>query len=569
MPTPAYPVLILGLDGATFDLILPWIEQGHLPTLGKLVSDGAWSRLQSTVPPITPCAWSSFMTGKNPGKHGLFDFWEPLPGGHQFRFTNASSRHAESLWGYLSRSGRRVGVMNVPMTYPPETVNGYIISGLDTPDEHSRYVYPDEVRQELHNQSIHYRLDIRHIGNMRTDRQRDHQLREHCEIESVRTQALRYLRQRHPSDFTMLVYTATDQIQHHFWHFMDPKHDKHDPQGAEKSRNAIRDVYKHIDGLIASVLEDQGDDTVVMIMSDHGFGPCTNVRVRLNQAFEREKLLAFMKEGTYGRSVRSLAAVCDRLLRSTLSAGVKRLIASLFPRLRVWFESLDEARLDWPKTIAYTNEISRCFPTIWLNHAGPGLEGGVSEAQLEEALKATEEALKRLTDPKTGRPAISNVYRTRDLYHGPYVKSAPDLIPSWWEDGFLLEQSVPGGPPALIVERSQTPIKGGVEFAASHRMDGVFIMAGGPTRRGHAFTGAQIIDVAPTVLYLMGLPIPGDMDGRPLFDAVDPAFVASHPPQYQQNGSPPAPAPSQEDTSYSEEEAELIAQRLKSMGYIE
>jgi predicted AlkP superfamily phosphohydrolase/phosphomutase len=509
------------------------------------------------------------MTGKNPGKHGLFDFWEPLPGGNQFRFTNASSRHAESLWSYLSRSGRRVGVMNVPMTYPPEPVNGYIISGLDTPDERSRYIYPEEVRHELHGNSIHYRLDPRYVGNMRTDRQREHQLREHCDCESVRTQALLHLRRKYPADFTMLVYTATDQIQHHFWHFMDPSHDKYDAQGAEKSQYAIRDVYKHVDGLIASILKEQGDDTVVIIMSDHGFGPCTNVRIRLNQAFERDHLLTFTKEGTYGRSVRALAAMCDRVLRSTLSAGAKRLIASLFPRLRVWFESLDEARVDWPKTIAYTNETYRSCPTVWLNHAAPGVEGGVPDDQLEAALKATEDALKKLIDPKTGKPAISNVYRTRDLYQGPYVKSAPDLIPSWWDDGFLLEQSVPNGSPDLLVERSQVPIKGGVEFAASHRMDGVFIMAGGPTRRGHAFTGAQIIDVAPTVLYLMGLPIPGDMDGRPLFDAVDPAFVASQPPQYQQNGSPPAPPPTQEDTSYSEEEAELIARRLKSMGYIE
>jgi predicted AlkP superfamily phosphohydrolase/phosphomutase len=533
------------------------------------MQDGAWSRLQSTIPPITPVAWSSFMTGKNPGKHGLFDFWEPLPGDKQIRFTNASTRHAESLWSYLSRNGRRVGIMNVPMTYPPEPVNGYLISGLDTPDEGSAYIYPEEARQELLSHSIHYRLDPRYVGNMRTERQREYQLREHSDIESIRTQALKHLRQKYPSDFTMLVYTATDQIQHHFWHFMDPKHDKYDPQGAEKSQNAIRDIYKHVDGLIASILQDLGDDTVVMIMSDHGFGPCSNVRLRLNQALERAGLLTFRKEGTAGRSVRSLAAACDRILRATLTPGMKRLIARLFPRLRVWFEMLDEAKIDWAHTTAYTVEISRCATAIWLNHAGQGHEGGITEDKLEEALTATEKTLKGLIDAQTGRPVISNVYRTRDLYHGPYLKSAPDLIPSWWEDGFLLEPSNPGSPPEQIVTRSHEPVEGGVEFAASHRMDGVFIMAGGPARRGHAFTGARIIDVAPTVLYLMGLPIPGDMDGQPLFEAVDPAFAASHAPQYLQNGAPPAAPPAPKDASYSDEEAEMIAKRLKSLGYIE
>src|SRR5436305_8359277 len=126
MSTPNYKVFVFGLDGPTLDLMEPFIKQGHLPNLGRLLENGARSRLESTVPPITPCAWSSFMTGKNPGKHGLFDFVEPLPDGRGFRFTNASTRHAESLWAYLSRQGKRVGVMNVPMTYPPEKIDGYM-----------------------------------------------------------------------------------------------------------------------------------------------------------------------------------------------------------------------------------------------------------------------------------------------------------------------------------------------------------------------------------------------------------------------------------------------------------
>jgi predicted AlkP superfamily phosphohydrolase/phosphomutase len=565
MPSPAFKVLIIGLDGATFDLMLPWVAEGRLPTLGRLLGEGAWSRLQSTIPPITPCAWSSFMTGKNPGNHGLFDFLEPAPQGHGFRFTNATSRHAESLWGYLSRLGRRVGVVNVPMTYPPEPVNGYLISGLDTPDERSPYYHPAGLRQELRDDGILYRLDIRHIGNMRTDRRRDHQLREHLDIEAVRTRALRHLRRNHPTDFTMLVYTATDQIQHQFWHYMDERHDKHDAAGAARYRHAIRDVYVHLDGLIASLLAEVGQDTVVMLMSDHGFGPTTNVRVRLNQALEQAGLLAFRREGPAGRAARSLAGLLDRLLRCTLSAGAKRFLASWFPRLRVWFEVLDEAKLDWAQTVTFTNEVSRSFPMLWLNR-----EAGLTQEQAEQALRATEQALLRLTDPETGLPVISHVYRTRDLYQGPYTSRAPELIPSWWEDGFLLEQSVPGGPKEKVVERSRAPIQGGVEFSGSHRLDGVFAVAGGPARRGLEFSGARIIDVAPTVLYLMGLPIPGDMDGRPLLEALDPAFVAAHPPQHESNGhAPPGPGPQAAAHTFSAEEEELIARRLQAMGYIE
>jgi predicted AlkP superfamily phosphohydrolase/phosphomutase len=148
MPTPDFRVLIVGLDGATFDLMLPWIEEGCLPNLARILRSGSKSPLESTIPPITPCAWSSFMTGKNPGKHGLFDFIEPH-GEHGFRFTNASFRDGETLWGCLSRHGRRVGVVNVPMTFPPEPVNGFLISGLDTPHELSPFMYPVEIRSDL------------------------------------------------------------------------------------------------------------------------------------------------------------------------------------------------------------------------------------------------------------------------------------------------------------------------------------------------------------------------------------------------------------------------------------
>lgn len=228
VPADKYSVLILGLDGATFDLMLPWIKEGHLPCLGRLVEKGAFSPLRSTIPPITPCAWSSFMTGKNPGKHGLFDFVEPLPDRHGFRFTNASARKGESVWGILSRRGHRVGVLNVPMTYPPEQLNGYCISGLDAPDEQCPYIFPDGLREEFKKEAIDYHLDIRHVGNMRSDARRDRILRDSCAIEAMRTQALRYLSKQYPADFRMLVYTVTDQVQHHFWHYMDAGHDKHD-----------------------------------------------------------------------------------------------------------------------------------------------------------------------------------------------------------------------------------------------------------------------------------------------------------------------------------------------------
>jgi predicted AlkP superfamily phosphohydrolase/phosphomutase len=565
MPAHEHTILVVGLDGATFDLMLPWIADGYLPNLSRLLSGGAWSRLESTIPPITPCAWSSFITGKNPGKHGLFDFIEPERGGSGFRFTNASFREGESLWGCLSRHGRRVGVVNVPMTYPPEPVNGFLISGLDTPHEHSPFMHPVEIQQVLKDAGIRYRIDQQHLGNMRTNKRRWQQLRSIFDGESARTAAFRHLSKLRRCDFRMIVYGATDQVQHHFWHFMDESHDKHDAEGAKEFRHAIRDTYQHIDAQLGQLLDECDDNTVVIIMSDHGFGPMSNVRVRLNQVLRDAGFLKFVEPTAPARWKQAVASAVDRILRSSLSSDAKRTIAGLFPRLRVWFENLDEAKIDWQATSAYVNEAYRSSPAVWLSR-----RNGTFNGERLELLDQVEDALSALVDPATDQRLIGKCYKPDEIYHGPHIDKAPDILPSWWQDGFLLEQSVPAkkGPPN--VERSTAPLTGGVEFAASHRLDGVLMLCGGPIRPGFSFADANIVDVAPTVLYLMGLPVPEDMDGRVLIEAIDDDYVAANP-VAMESLDDECDRGSEEDTrhGFTEQESELIARRLQALGYIQ
>lgn len=567
MPQRNYSVLVVGLDGATLDLMLPWIDEGYLPNLGRLLRSGAHSRLESTIPPITPCAWSSFITGKNPGKHGLFDFVEPDRDGPGFRFTNASFRDGESLWACLSRHGRRVGVVNVPMTYPPEPVNGFLISGLDTPHEHSPFMYPVDIRQEIKQAGIRYRIDQQHLGNMRTDERRRQQLADIFEAETARTKAFDLLSKNRPADFRMIVYGATDQVQHHFWHFMDPEHDKYDAAGAEKFADAIRDTYMHIDEQLGLLMDDIDDDTIVLVMSDHGFGPTSNVRLRLNQVLRDAGLLTFQQKNERPSVLRKFAHWLDEMLRSTLSSDMKRNLAGMLPKIRVWFENLDEAKLDWDHTKAHVNEAYRSSPAVWLERPD-----GQSEGEALDLRSQVVAAIKGLTDPATGQPAVGNCYFPHEIYEGPHTERAPEVLPSWWEDGFLLEQSAPLRDVYPNVERSNSPIQGGVEFAGSHRLDGVFMASGGPFRQGFAFGGAKIVDVAPTVLYLMGLPVPDDMDGRVLTEALSDEFVAAHPIEWENvtgeqasGGNDDSDAQQQ---SFTEDESELIAKRLQALGYI-
>ncbi|PYK24434.1 MAG: phosphodiesterase, partial [Verrucomicrobia bacterium] len=149
-------VVVIGLDAATWTVIRPWMAEGKMPNLAKLMKAGVSGTLESILPPITPPAWTSFMTGKNPGKHGIFHFVETEHGGYAMNYANATSRRSPTVWKLLNNAGYSVGTMNIPFTYPPEPLNGFQISGMDTPSETSPFIHPPELREEL----------VKHLGGI-------------------------------------------------------------------------------------------------------------------------------------------------------------------------------------------------------------------------------------------------------------------------------------------------------------------------------------------------------------------------------------------------------------------
>src|ERR1700732_754490 len=162
-------ILIIGLDAATWDLIGPWAAKGYLPNLSKLIDQGISGKLKSVIPPITPAAWTTFMTGKNPAKHGIYNFLESGGGTYEMRYSNAGSRRSRTFWRILSDAGITAGSMNIPFTFPPEKLNGFQISGMDTPSENSDFIYPPELRSELERIVGKLKLDIYYLGFMTTD----------------------------------------------------------------------------------------------------------------------------------------------------------------------------------------------------------------------------------------------------------------------------------------------------------------------------------------------------------------------------------------------------------------
>ena len=204
-------VLVIGLDGATFDLITPWVDKGELPCFKRLLQEGGHGELKAIPIASSPQSWSSFMTGKNPGKHGVFFFTERIPGTYDVQFANARSRKGKSLWRIASNGGKKVVAVNVPMTYPPEEVNGAMISGFDAPDT-TNFVYPPELEREIRHILKDYIIDLR-LRSSVTKNKRGEVLEGLKLMEEQRYKLCEHMMDRCDWDLFMVVFNATDRVQ--------------------------------------------------------------------------------------------------------------------------------------------------------------------------------------------------------------------------------------------------------------------------------------------------------------------------------------------------------------------
>jgi predicted AlkP superfamily phosphohydrolase/phosphomutase len=565
-------IVIIGLDSATWDLIRPWAAEGLLPNLSKLIENGVSGELESAIPPLTPPAWTSFMTGKNPGKHGIFYFLEPQPGSYAMRYANAGSRRSKTVFGLLSEAGLTVSSSNVPFTYPPEKLSGFQISGMDTPSVQSAFIYPPELRDELEKVLGKIRFDISHLGFMSTDERREQVLAEMEQADQQWAKLGLYLLDTHPTDLMMFTFMSIDTVQHHFWQYMDAGHFMYDANGATRFRDAVRRVYQRVDTIVGKFLERLSDETTVMVVSDHGGGPVSDRVLYLNRFLAQLGLLTYRtpKQSALGRAKQQAVRAVYKLLYGTLGPKEKKFLAGLLPGLRERFEGAytSFANIDWASTKAYCSEILASPPCIWINRKGEKPAGIVKDDEYESLLTNITQKLRELKDPRNGEPIIARVFRRDELFHGPFAKEAPDLILDWWSaNGFSTKPSFPEeGDQPVVQILPRGPVKG-PEWGGTHRKSGIFIAKGKPLNRGSWIEGARLIDIAPTLLYLLGQKVPEDLDGRVVTEAFNLEFLLQHAAQY---GAAAAVASGEnENGSYSEQEAAQIEARLKALGYIE
>lgn len=535
-------VLVIGLDGATFELLQPWMDEGALPAFRALIERGARAVLRSTIPPLTPPAWVSSVTGVNPGKHGIFDFTK---GREHYRAepVHSGDWRAEPIWLRLGREGFRVGVMNFPLTYPPLPVNGFLLSGMLTPSRARDFFHPPELAERVGPSlsGAGLRLDEKnlHYGRRRAF------LRDLARTTERQTELAIRLVRMFDVDVLQIVYDGLDRLQHYFWRFLD------EADASVADAQAIRRYYQRLDRSLATLMSHLAPDGYVLVYSDHGFGPL-RWRIHVEELLVEWGLLTW-REAPEPRSSREwMEALAYKLgVGTLLKRWLPTSLKNVFPPAPL----TPYTHIDWYHTKAFFASMSN--QSIRLNLRGREPQGIVEPGREYESIRQRIiDGLMALEDPVTHQPLIQQVYRREDLYHGPHVQRADDLIIS----------AAPGV--YLVGGRSERTISGREErwgWSGTHRADGLFILAGPGVKYAHQLEPARIEDVAPTILYLMGVPVPDYMDGAVLLDAFQPEFVRAHP--VIERSEPLLPGPTIPG-EYEAEKTELLS-RLRNLGYIE
>ncbi len=552
-------VMIIGLDGATLDLIQPWAAEGILPNLRRLMEKGAWGPLRTIIPPITPTAWSSFLTGVNPGKHGLFDFTSHKSDSYETLIVNASHRHSPSVWCLLSRAGRRVTVYNVPVTYPVEQVNGLMVGGLLTPAHAKDATWPPELQSELEQAIPGFSFAPPGMYSRGKDLEFVQSVRD---LIQTTLRVTRYMMDRQPWDCLVSVFMSTDIMSHFMWKHLETAGAQAPEHMRSVLANAIKDCYRDVDAALGELLKAAGDDTYVVVMSDHGFGRMEKY-ISVNSWLVDRGYIQFKRDALsrmrlwlyrHGFTPLNIYGVLLRLgfadmIRNTSRRDISkvgRIIKALFLSFR---------DVDWSRTRAYSSGYSG---PIFVNLRGREPQGIVDQGkEYDRVLEELASDLRDLKEPDTGLPFVGDIYRGHSLYTGTHLEQAPDLIfcPRDWKYAGL----------GLVEFPTNQWLSSSPDRSGHHRLDGIVLFSGPGIRPGFCIQGASIMDIAPTTLALLGVPIPEGMDGHVLANAMSPELLDTLALTYRhEDDSAPVSAP-----DLTAEEEEIIRVRLRNLGYID
>jgi predicted AlkP superfamily phosphohydrolase/phosphomutase len=544
---PVERVLVIGLDGATWTNLVPLAERGEMPTLRRLMSEGAWGNLNSTIPALTPPAWTSLVTGTNPGKHGIYHFRHTPPGDYYQRRLNTSRDiHSPTLWQRLGAHGKQVGVINVPLSHPVYPVNGFMTSDAFAPEPVVR-THPPELTAELKD----YIVDVMNYptalpGTASYEQQMLAFIDENERVLLSQVDAAVRLMRTKPWQFFMIALMATDRLGHYCWKFSDPA-----LAGSlvtdEQKRIGVRcrAVYRQLDAQIARLNDAAGADCALVIVSDHGFGPVPSAFFHTNRWLSQRGYLHLLPAWHWKRA---LHGYLPRSWKAKLRTPV----------------DTKYGLVDWRRTKVWADPLESRAVAIRVNRAGLYPEGIVAESECESLLS---NLVRELAEERTahGEKVMAEIHRGSALFHGPQAEGAPDLVcildkPFDVPASFRRDVRASG----LIVPNRHVLRDGG------HEPEGIFLLHGPNIRVAGQLPSQSIVSIAPTVLQLFGLPIADDIDGQPITAALTADFLQAHPPRRESApGATPVTGPSSGQPEYSETDSAKVEERLRQLGYLD
>jgi len=530
-------IIIIGLDGACLDILMPWIEQGFLPQMSSLFRRGVYSELTTIIPPVTPPAWTSLVTGKNPGKHGItWGFFKPKDNSYETTTISALDNKAKCIWDYLTEHNMSSIVINVPVTHPAKKIKGILIPGFMAPPNPVCYhpnILDDFQRANGRRYRVYGDADFTDLGAEKA-------LQDYIDLTMMRKRAALYFAQKYEWEFLMVEFQKTDEVFHAF--------------GDAKYENLRLRLYQCVDECVGDIVHVLGKDANVFLVSDHGMGEsrwhcCLNTWLK-EQGFltymrgataKVDTLLTVMK-GTMDENV-DTAPIAHKPTRATTPK--KELAMRYLGKLGITLEAVDEImtklhltflekivpktlghmvwrkQIDWKKTMVYCPSPDG---GVRINLKDRDPEGIVAPGQQYENLR--QELIKRLRCLTTpgGELAFEHVLPQEEVYHGSQTGNASDilLVPSAGGCGVRFHDFGPVFRPSL-------------EY--THKMYGLFAAMGEDIASvGYLQGEKSIMDIAPTVLHSLGLAVPKDMDGRVLTEIfIESSGQARRPVEYKED----------------------------------
>ncbi len=529
--------LLLGLDGATFTVLDPLIDRGLMPTLKRLCESGVRAGLRSTANPLTPLAWTSLLTGRSPGHHGIFDFVrvEQLSYHPHFRLATSSDIRCPTIYSLIGERGLRSISLNFPVMFPPRPINGFLIPGF-VPHRHlNRAMHPRDLYDRLgavpdvslKELPVDFEDERRSVQVLAPERHEEW-IRFHIRRERQWSNVLRHLMRTEPWDLASVVFDGVDKLQHACWRFIDDR--LFASFGASPWARVVRelclDYFRQLDDLIAGALELAGPDARVFLASDHGFGPSDEI-FYVNSWLARQGHLAWKED----------APVAPEGYINT--EGMKA-AAFLF---------------DWSRTRAYT--LTPGSNGIYLRSGGGPDAPPLGEAERASLARRIAEALLQVTNPATGERGVRRVMTRDEAFPGPHAHLAADLTLVLRDYGFV------------SVTRSEEIVKTRRDVAGVHNPRGIFVAAGPGIRRGAAVGDLSILDVTPALLHSLGEPVPQEFEGRlpvEIFETAHAARAAA--PLTARRIHAPDDLPAELAAMDVEGEA-TVMERLRALGYLE